>query len=125
MNYEPSTMNLEPYPIITEADLISEDEIEFSHTRLLSKNEVSIRRIEKKEIESSYKMPLIDTFSEENQEKNQEEETAKMDRLEYERKEREAEYTKNWLLEQKQKSKERYLKTKERKMALKQSNLSV
>ena len=64
-------------------------------------------------------MPLVDTFSPEKQEQNQEAEKAKMARLEYERKEREAEYTKNWLLEQKQKSKERYLKTKERKMALK------
>ena len=64
-------------------------------------------------------MPLVDTFSPEKQEQNEEAEKAKMARLEYERKEREAEYTKNWLLEQKQKSKERYLKTKERKMALK------
>ena len=72
-----------------------------------------------------YKMPLPPTSSEETQEKNQEAEKAKMARLEYERKEREAEYVKNWLLEQKKKSKERYLKTKERKMALKQSNLSV
>jgi hypothetical protein len=110
---------------ITEADLISEDEIEFSHTRLLSKNEVSTRRIENKEIASSYKMPLVDTFSGEKQEQNQEAEKAKIARLEYERKEREAEYVKNWLLEQKKKSKERYLKTKERKMALKQSNVSV
>jgi hypothetical protein len=64
-------------------------------------------------------MPLIDTFSPEPQEKNEEAVKAKMARLEYDRKEREAEYVKNWLLEQKQKSKERYLKTKERKMALK------
>lgn len=66
---------------------------------------------EKKESESSYKMPAIPTSESENQEA----EKAKLSRLEYERKDREAEYTKNWLLEQKQKSKERYLKNKEQK----------
>jgi hypothetical protein len=106
-------------PIITEADLISEDEIDNSHTSLLSKMNVGIRGRENDEEASSYKMPLYPKMCLETQEKNEEEKKAKMARLEYERKEREAEYVKNWLLEQKQKSKERYLKTKERKMALK------
>jgi len=112
-------------PILTEFDLISEDDSEICHTGFLHKNNVGGKSIENEKIDNSYKMPLPPTSSEETQEKNQEAEKAKMARLEYERKEREAEYVKNWLLEQKQKSKERYLKTKEQKMALKQSNVSV
>ena len=104
--------------IVTEFDLISEDESEICHTGFLYKNNVGGKGIEREKIESSYKMPLPPIMRPEELDKLQEAEKAKMARQEYERRQEEIEYTKNWLDEQKRKTRERYLKNKEKKKSL-------
>ena len=73
---------------------------------------------DKVKTDSSYKMPLPPIMRPEELDKLQEAEKAKMARQEYERRQEEIEYTKNWLDEQKRKTRERYLKNKEKKKSL-------